>query len=196
MTPKKNLLPIITVAIFSFAIVSFLVYYFMTNKNTPTENTETNQPNEEIIPTSAPEITPTEAPKPTVAEIDKKIKIQVLNATDINGQAATLKAKLVALGFTNVSVGNATATATENAVSAKSASISAYFESALADYFPGEYTEDLKTTSTYDAVFTIGSDLSKSSTSTSTTIKTTVTPTKAATATPTKKVTATPTVEE
>jgi len=187
MTPKKNLLPIIAVAIFSFAIVSFLVYYFMTNKNL-TETPETNQPSEEIIPTSAPEITPTEAPEPTVAEIDKKIKIQVLNATEINGQAATLKAKLVALGFANVSVGNATTTATENAVSAKSASISAYFESALGDYFPGEYTEDLKTTSTYDAVFTIGTDLSKASSS--------ITPTKAATATPTKKVTVTPTEAE
>ncbi|MCW1949673.1 MAG: LytR C-terminal domain-containing protein [Candidatus Shapirobacteria bacterium] len=188
MTPKKNLLPIIAVAIFSFAIVSFLVYYFMTNKNTPTENPEANSPVEETIPTSIPETVPTEAPKTTITEIDKKIKIQVLNATEINGQAATLKAKLVALGFTNVSVGNATTTATENAVSAKSATISAYFQTALADYFPGEYTEDLKTTSTYDAVFTIGTDLSKtSSTSTST---------KTATATPTKKATATPTLAE
>ena len=199
MTPKKNIIPIIAVAVFSFAIVSFLVYYFMTNKKTSDTTTQPDQNSETITPTMSQEITPTEAPTPTIAEIDKKIKIQVLNATDINGQAATLKAKLVALGFENVSVGNATGTATENAVSAKSASISAYFESALADYFPGEYTEDLKSTSTYDAVFTIGTDLSKSSsTSTSTTVKTTVTPTKATTttATPTKKVTATPTEEE
>ncbi len=196
MTPKKNLLPIIAVAIFSFAIVSFLVYYFMTNKNPDIGNTETNQPTEETIPTSAPEVTPTEAPKPTVAEIDKKIKIQVLNATDpaVDGLAAFFKAKLVSLGFENVSVGTGTKKATENSVQTKSASISSYFESTLSDYLPAEYTEDLKTTSTYDVIFTIGTDISKNST----TVKTTVTPTKAATATatPTKKVTATPTPED
>lgn len=193
MTPKKNLLPIIAVAIFSFAIVSFLVYYFMTNKNNSTEPIENNPQSENITPTSISEVVPTETPIPSISEINKTIKIQVLNATDINGQAATLKAKLVALGFTNVSVGNATTTATANAVQAKSASISAYFKSALADYFPGEYTEDLKTTSTYDVVFTIGTDLSKTS---SAGTSATTTPTKATTATPTKKVTDTPTVEE
>jgi len=158
MTPKKNIVPIIAVAVFSFAIVSFLVYYFMTNKNSE----EIAQPTDNITPAES-QVTPTEAPTPTIAEIDKDIKIQVLNATDINGQAATLKAKLVALGFENVSVGNATANATENSVQVKDETYSAYFESVLDESFPAEYTEDLKTTSTYDAVFTIGTDLSETS---------------------------------
>ncbi len=174
MTPKKNIVPIIAVAVFSFAIVSFLVYYFMTNKNSG----EITQPTDNITPSISQEVTPTETPTPTIAEIDKDIKIQVLNATDINGQAATLKAKLVSLGFTDVSTGNATKNATENSVQVKSDTVSAYFGSALSDYFPAEYTEDLKTTSTYDAVFTIGTDLSETS-ATSTSTKTTVTPTQA-----------------
>lgn len=195
MTPKKNLLPIIAVAIFSFAIVSFLVYYFMTNKNNSTEPIENNPQSENITPTSTPEMIPTETPAAAVTEIDKKIKIQVLNATNppIDGLAASFKYKLVNLGFENVSVGTASQKATENSVQAKSATFSAYFKSALADYFPAEYTEDLKTTSTYDVVFTIGTDLSKTSSSGT---SATTTPTKAATATPTQKVTATPTESE
>ena len=161
MTPKKNIIPLIAVAVFSFAIVSFLVYYFMTNKNSE----EITQPTDNITPTISQEIIPTEAPVPTVAEIDKDIKIQVLNATDpaINGLAAVFKAKLVSLGFENVSIGTASQKTSENSVQVKSDTVSAYFKSSLSDYFPAEYTEDLKTTSTYDAVFTIGTDLSETS---------------------------------
>jgi len=200
MTNKKNLLPIIAVAIFSFAIVSFIVY-FIFNKNKTNKIVDDNQTQESVIPTIS-ETVVTQAPTPTIAEISKDIKIQVLNATDINGQAATLKATLTTLGFTNVSIGNATKNATANAVQVKTATISAYFESALVTDFPAEYTTDLKTTSAYDAVFTIGTNLS---TGASAVTKTTVTPTKTATAsptkanttvTPTKKVTATPTIEE
>ncbi|MPM96242.1 hypothetical protein SDC9_143400 [bioreactor metagenome] len=128
----------------------------------------------------------------TLAEVDKDIKIQVLNATDINGQAATIKSKLVGLGFENVTVGNASANATENSVQAKTKETASYFETSLGDFFAGEYTSDLKSSSTYDVVFTIGTDLSKSSSS----IKTTITPTKTATATPTKKATTIPTESE
>lgn len=186
MNNKKNLLPIIAVAIFSFAIVSFIVY-FIINKNNQ-EIVGGDQPITTITPTSEPVIT--QEPTPIIAEIEKDIKIQVLNATDINGQAATLKAKLVALGFENVSVGNAAKNATVNTVQVKSATTSAYFESKLVTDFPATYTTDLKTTSTYDAVFTIGTDLSTGASAS------TVTPTKTATASPTLKVTTTPAVEE
>lgn len=165
MNNKKNILPIIAVAIFSFAVVSFLVYFFF-NKNKQDQIIDTTQPDDNFTPTIVEE--PIETPTPTIAEIDKDIKIQVLNATDINGQAATLKAKLVALGFENVSTGNATKNATENSVQVKSATNSAYFQSALADYFPSEYTENLKTSSNYDVVFTIGTDLSSTKSATPT----------------------------
>ena len=183
MNNKKNILPIVAVLIFSAAIVSFIVY-FIFNKN---QDDKIVSEDSTITPTVTQAVTPTTTPTPTLANIDKKIKLQVLNATDINGQAATLKAKLVALGFENVAVGNSTAKATENKVQVKSATVSAYFESALKTDFPAEYTNDLKSTSTYDVVFIIGTDLSTGESAS---------PTKAATTTPTKKVTATPTVEE
>ncbi len=198
MSNKKNLLPIIAVAIFSFAIVSFVVY-FIFNKNKQDELIKGNQDTDSITPVVT-QPTITQSPTPTIAEIDKDIKIQVLNATDINGQAATLKAKLVALGFENVSIGNATKDANQNSVQVKSATVSAYFESVLTTDFPATYTADIKSSGTYDAIFTIGTNLStgESAGGATTTPKLTTTPavttTKAATATPTKKVT--PTIEE
>jgi len=188
MNNKKNILPIIAVLIFTAALVSFVLYFISTrNKNSETDNNST----EEI--TSIPTSTPT--PTPTVAEISKDIKIQVLNATDITGQAATLKTKITALGFTSINTGNATTKATENKVQVKSASVSAYFQSSLATDFPATYTTDLAASSKYDAVFTIGTNLSTGQAATPTSdLSTTVTPTKKATATPTvAKTTVTPT---
>lgn len=155
MNNKKNILPIIAVAVLSFLIISFIVIAISRKNKEEIIDTDVQTNN---IPTSMPVIT--EIPTPTIAPIDKEMKIQVLNATEINGQAATLKAKLVGLGFENVSTGNATKNATANSVQVKSMDTSAYFESVLIDDFPATYTTDLKETSTYDAVFTIGSDLS------------------------------------
>jgi len=126
MNNKKNLLPIIAVAVLSFAIVSFIVFSILRKNKEEIIDTDVQT---NSIPTSAPIIT--EMPTPTIAQIDKAIKIQVLNATDINGQAATLKAKLVSLGFENVSTGNATKNETANSVQVKSVTTSAYFESML-----------------------------------------------------------------
>ena len=194
MNNKKNILPIIAVLIFTAALVSFILY-FVSSRNKSEDLTENNS--ESTIPTSAP--TPTATP--TIAEIDKKIKIQVLNATDINGQAATVKSKLTALGFENITVGNSSQKATENTIQVKSASTSAYFESKLATDFPATYSTDLKSTSTYDAVFTIGTDLSTgepaSQTSTPTPKTTSkITPTTTVTPTATKTPTPTPTDSE
>jgi len=177
MNNKKNILPIIAVLVFTAALVSFIVY-FVSNK----DSEDTDKTTQDITPTVMVEETPTATPTVAAAEIEKDIKIQVLNATDINGQAATIKSKLVSLGFKNVTVGNASANATANSVQSKTKETSAYFKSILGDYFSGEYTSDLKSTSNYDAIFTIGTDLGGSS--------------KTATATPTKKVTVTPTVTE
>ena len=174
---KKNLLPIIAVFIFTAALASIIIW-FVLNQNTNESESLVN--NNEITETN---LTPTEipTPTPTIVEIDKKIKIQVLNATDINGQAATLKAMLTKLGFENVAVGNAKTNATENSVQVKSATTSAYFESALVTDFPATYTTDLAKTATYDAVFTIGTDLSTGASATS---EITPTVTKAVTPTP------------
>jgi len=190
---KRNFLPIIAVFIFTAALASVAIWYVL-NKNSSEEEVTTPAGETVAEVTSTPTAIPTV--KPTIAEIEKDIKIQILNATEINGQAATLKAQLVALGFTDISVGNAKASATENSVQVKSASTSAYFESKMATGFPATYTEDLKTTSTYDAVFTIGTDLSATSTSATSKVTPTVS-TKTATPSVTKAATkTTPTLSE
>lgn len=171
MENKKNLLPIIAVFIFTAALAS-VVIWFVLNRNKTGE--VTNTPVAEVTPEVT--VAPTATPTPVITEVSKSLKIQVLNATEINGQAATVKAMLTKLGFTSVAVGNSKETATANSVQLKPslASASAYFESKLDEEFPATYTSDLKETGTYDVVFTIGTDLSGSaSTSVTPTTKTT-----------------------
>lgn len=193
MENKKNILPVIAVFITTAAIVSVIIW-FVVNKNNASK-TEI----EEAMITPTEEVTPTEipTPTPTIAEISKELKLQVLNATDINGQAATIKAKLTDLGFENIAVGNSKEKVTGNVVRLKPslATASAYFESKLATDFPAEYSTDLKETSTYDVVFIIGTNLSTGAAVTSSSsAAVTPTATKSATVTPTKAVT--PTVTE
>jgi len=152
---KKNVLPIIAVFIIT-AIVASVIVWFILNQN---KNVEINTPGgenqtEEITP--APVVT--QAPTPTLAEISKAIKIQVLNATDINGQAATLKAELTKLGFTSVTTGNSKESATSNQIQTKKTIAPDYFLQNVTE-FATATTSELPTTSTYDVVFIIGVDL-------------------------------------
>jgi hypothetical protein len=100
----------------------------------------------------------TQAPTPTLAEISKTLKIQVLNATDINGQAATIKNELTKLGFTSVSTGNSKETATSNEIQLKKTVAPDYFLQKITE-FSTATTSELASTSTYDVVFIIGVDL-------------------------------------
>lgn len=196
MENKKNILPFIAVFVITAALASIIIW-FVLNKNS--ENTP-ETPIAEVTPAIIEEL-PTATPIPTVAEISKTIKLQVLNATDINGQAAVLKEKLTKLGFTSVAVGNAKEKLTENKLQIKSsqASASAYFVQELAGFFDVVPTTDLPETSTYDAVFSIGTKLEATADSTTApSQKTTVTPSatatkSATTVTPTAKVTTKPT---
>lgn len=164
---KKNVLPIIAVFIIT-AVVASIIVWLILNQN---KNVEINTPGgenqtEEI--TTAPVIT--EAPTPTLAEISKTIKIQVLNATDINGQAATIKAELTKLGFTSVTTGNSKESATSNQIQLKKTIAPDYFLQKVTE-FTTATTSELPTTSTYDVVFIIGVDL-KSGVAATPTIKT------------------------
>jgi len=186
MEEKKNILPIIAVFVFTAALASIIIW-FVLNRNGNTGNVSPNA--SDLTPTPIAEVLPTNTPAPAIPDIDKTIKIQVLNATDINGQAASLKGKLTTLGFTNVTVGNTKEKADDNSIQLKTslASGSAYFKSQLGDYFDANITSDLKATSTYDAIFTIGTDLSQSSSNAgdeSASAKATATPVKKATPTP------------
>ena len=158
---KKSLHPIIVVFIVTAVLASFIVWLILnrSNKTTEINNPGTNN-TESAIPTDIPEATAT--PAPTAAPVSKTIKIQVLNATSINGQAATIKAELTKLGFKNVATGNSKDTATSNSLKVKKAISSAYFTQNVSEFADTVPTE-LAATSNYDVVFTIGVDLSTGS---------------------------------
>ena len=189
MENKKNIIPFIIVFIVTAIIASAVIWVVLSrNKDVDINNPEVTS---DITPTIIE--TPTEAPTPIIAEIDKNLKLQVLNATDINGQAAVLKEKLTQLGFTSVAIGNAKENSIVNKIDLKASlsSSSAYFQSKLAGFFDAVPTAELKETSTYDIVFTIGTDLGKASTSTSQDSTVTVVPTQKVTPTKTSSPSAT-----
>lgn len=185
MENKKNYLPIIAVFVVTAALASIIIWFIM-NRNKADINTPTAETSETIE-----EVIPTNTPVPAVAEISKELKIQVLNATTINGQAAIVKEMFTKLGFNSVAVGNAKdAAITSNKISYKASikGVKEYLTSKLTD-FPADYTADLKETSSYDIVVTIGTDLKTGSAAPKPTLK----PTATTSATPTAKVTAKPT---
>jgi len=186
MENKKNILPIIAVALFTAIIAAVIVWFALNQNGKPSEVTDPNVAMITPIPTDVVDVTPT--PSIIVTEPSKSLKLQVLNATDISGQAAVIKEKLTKLGFTSVNIGNATENATANELRIKPAlsTSSAYFTSKISDFATATVT-DLKANSTYDVVFIIGTDLKTGATSTAAPSKT---------LTPTAKVTpkATPTL--
>ncbi|MBU3935244.1 LytR C-terminal domain-containing protein [Patescibacteria group bacterium] len=157
---KKNILPLIAVFVLTSALASVLIWYVLNRS----DSTSSDQPESALAPTSVLE--PTSVPLPTLAPIDKDLKISVLNATDINGQAGAFKAKLTELGFTDVAVGNSKESLTSNIIKTKKetlATFSAYFKDKLSDYFPADYQDSLEADSTYDLVFIVGTNLSQPS---------------------------------
>jgi hypothetical protein len=179
MENKKNILPIIAVALFTAIIAAVIVYFALNQNGKTTDVTDPNVAMITPIPTETVLITPT--PQVTLVQPSKSLKLQVLNATDISGQAAVIKEKLTKLGFTSVNIGNASESATANSIQIKSllSSSSAYFKSSIPDFATAAVT-DLKANSTYDVVFIIGTDLKTGSAAPTSTI----TPTKVATSTP------------
>lgn len=192
MENKKNILPIIAVALFTAIIAAIIVYFALNQNSKPGQVTDPNVAMITPIPT---ENTVTPTPIVTMVEPSKSLKLQVLNATDISGQAAVIKEKLTKLGFTSVNIGNATENATQNEIRIKStlSSSSAYFKNSVSDFATATIT-DLKANSTYDVVFIIGTDLKTGSAAAVTTPKVSVTPSKAATSTATVTPKATPTL--
>lgn len=159
---KKNILPIIAVFLITILITSAIVWFILDQNNKNTEITtpagDTQPQTEEI---SSPVIS--EAPTPTLAEISKAIKIQVLNATDINGQAATLKTELTELGFTSVATGNSSKAETTNQIQAKKEIATDYFLQKIPQFSDSTISE-LAESSSYDIIFIIGTDLKATST--------------------------------
>ncbi len=169
---KNSLAPILIVGAITALLVSGLVYYSFSKANKSTA---------EVTPTPTVEVTPTVEPTatPTLAPVDKKIKIQVQNATDINGQAASLKETITKLGFTSVATGNSKEDVTENIIRTKKklSGMENYFTQMMPS-FSATFEPTLSDTGTYDVVFIIGTDLSTgASTATPTTATKSATPT-------------------
>ncbi len=159
------------------AILGFIIF-----KNSSSNKTE------DIVPTATFETaatsTPAGSPTPTPKPADKaKVKIEVQNGTGIPGEAAYLQTQLKTLGYTNVTVGNAS--------SQDASKTTVTFSKTLASSVVDELTTKLKelykevevktsTTATSDAVIITG--LRKGATS-----KPSATPTTKASATPTAK---------
>ena len=156
---KKNILPIIAVFLITILITSAIVWFILNQNN---KNNEINTPAGDSQPQTEEISSPvvTEAPTSTPAEISKTIKIQVLNATDINGQAATIKTQLTSLGFTNVSTGNSAKKETSNQIQAKKDIATDYFLQEIPEFSDSTVSE-LAATSSYDLIFIIGTDLKK-----------------------------------
>ncbi|MBU1130009.1 LytR C-terminal domain-containing protein [Patescibacteria group bacterium] len=158
---KKNTISIILVFIATVSIVSGLLWLLLNkNKqqnNEPLVSDQTEQAQMTPMPTLF--VTPT----PEVV-INKESKIQVLNDTEINGQAATVKKDLVELGFTSITVGNSNKKLTVNTINYKKSlgEISNYFINNLISFSDADFNDDLDEDSTYDIVFIIATDLSKS----------------------------------
>lgn len=183
-TAKKSPLPLIIVFSLTAIIVSTIVYFAL---NRGSSETPTPVANISTSPSPSVEATiPTEKPTPTLPEVNKKLKIQILNATDINGQAAKVKSALMELGFKDITTGNSKEKITQNEIRTKKklSELESYFSTAMADSFPATFSAKLSDTGSFDVVMIIGTDLSKS------------TSTKMDTTSPTEEPTAEPTAEE
>lgn len=172
---SKNFLPVVAVFVVTAAVASIAIW-FVLNRDKSTDLTDPT--GQSLDSTSTISQAPTEVPTPTIAPIDKALKLQVLNATDINGQAATLKAILMEYGFTDITVGNSQETLDANQIRLKPSMSAnqAYFQSQLSSQFPATITTELAETSAYDVVFVIGTDLSESSATTTPTTDLTPSP--------------------
>ncbi len=195
---QRSIVPLILVFVVTAAIVGGIVYFGFTRG----ENN--NSPVAEVTPTPG-EVIPTIAPTPTATMLPKDSKIQVLNATSINGQASVVKEKFVAGGYSDIATGNSKEKLTVNEIRLKSDGdmYADSVKSILGEAFSAASVRtNLADDSDYAVVVVIATDLSKTNSATPTAGESTEesdltpTPTKKVTPTPTKKMSPTPTTEE
>ena len=169
-TKKKIKTPLLIFLVFivSLILVSLGLWALINKPGKDVVSPSSDQTTSADITPLVIEEEPTSTPMPTV-DIEKDLKIRVLNATDINGQAALLKTDLTDLGFTDVSTGNSTDAYTVNTVNYKPSleGVPTYVKQNLSSFASAEFDDSLKETDTYDIIFIIGEKLSTSSSSTS-----------------------------
>jgi|GEM_PF-607242 len=160
---KSSSLPIVVVFLVTLLPVSGLVWYLFNRDENQIATIEVTPTPMQVEPTAEPTV------KPTLAPVNKALKFQVLNGTDINGQASVLKEKLLKLEFKSVATGNSPTKATENTIKVKKkyAELEEYFKQELT-VFPATFDANLSDTSQYDVVMTIGTEITADSAVTTT----------------------------
>ncbi len=134
------------------AILGFVIF-----KNASSENTNEATPTPFVeTPTEEPVATPTSTSKPA----DKsKVKIEIQNGTGITGEAAYLQTQLKSLGYTNITVGNASSQDATATIVTFAKSLSAEIVDELTKKLKELYKEvtvKTSTTATMDAVIITG----------------------------------------
>lgn len=158
----KNPFLIFVVFIISLLVVSGILWAIFNKPKGDVVSPSADNPQSQDI---SPVVEPTDIPTPSpVAELDKDLKIRVLNATEINGQAATVKTSLTSLDFTDIAVGNSSESLSRNVIRYKVdlVSVPAYMKQNLPGFADALYEAILEDTDTYDVVILIGEDLSQS----------------------------------
>lgn len=147
----------------------------------------------EVTPTS---IITEQTPTSTQTPVDKKeVKVQVLNGTGISGGAGTLKKELVAIGFSEIEVGNANNKNYQKTQVTFDEGLPSSLKNEILDKLESLYADidsDTKSLDEYDVEIITG--YPKGHTPTPSAKPTpTLTPTSAVTGSPTPTVTSTPT---
>lgn len=146
----SNMWKWILIVVLVIAIGAGAFFFFTRGGEEPAEN-ETN--NTETFPTSEPE--------PTEEEVDlTAYKIEVLNGTEVEGEAGKLKGVLETAGFTVPSVGNADKKDYPETIIQAKADVSEAFINKLKEELEGTYTvgstEELDEGDEHDIVIIIG----------------------------------------
>jgi len=158
----KNPILIFIVFIISLLVVSGILWAIFNKPKGDVVSPSGDNPQSQDI---SPVVEPTDIPTPSpAAELDKDLKIRVLNATEVNGQAATVKTSLTSLDFTDITVGNSSESLSRNVIRYKAdlVSVPAYMKQNLPGFADALYEAILEDTDTYDIVILIGEDLSQS----------------------------------
>lgn len=142
-------------------ILGYVIYKSASGKNEqgnleeslPYNNLATPSSEETVAPTSTPAASP-------AASVDKeKLKVQVQNGTGITGEAAYLQNILKELGFTNVTVGNATSQDNEDTQVSFSSTVPASVVTEVTNKLNATYKTVTKVSTTgtaYDIVVITG----------------------------------------
>lgn len=108
-----NIKVLALITAFSVIIVGFGVFAFQFRNEAIVSNSKKVQ--ETLSPSVSPTTLPTASPSATPAGINKeKLKIEVLNGSEVSGQAAKLKTMLTDAGFKEVEAGNSEATSSSS----------------------------------------------------------------------------------